>query len=194
MSELKPWDRQPGESRKAFHNFCHYRDLAPHERAMARAYTAHRTGCEPLPNDPQTVPDNHWPATKLWKGWKKAWNWDGRADAHDAHVAEIDRRKRVDAIAAMNERHANIATAVQGKVIARLGSIDASALSAPSLILWLEKATAIERRARGEATEIVKHETPGAPLDLSSLTAEELDEFERLLAKSHRDVEADGEK
>ena len=46
----------------------------------------------------------------------------------------------------MNERHAAIAAAMQGKVIERLNALQGTDLSTGQLIAWLEKATLIERR------------------------------------------------
>ena len=43
---MKPWHRQQGETRRAYHAFCHYRDFPAFERAMDKAYVLHRTICQ----------------------------------------------------------------------------------------------------------------------------------------------------
>ena len=51
----------------------------------------------------------------------------------------------------------------------------------------LDKVTVIERRARGQATEIIKHEGEGGGLlDLSALSDAELAIFEALVAKAEQ--------
>ena len=142
MSDLRPWHRQPGESMKAFHAFCDYRDLPMHDRSLDKAFRACQVACLKKSGDPQTIPR----ANKRWKDWRRQWNWEARAEAHDAEVAEAERVKRVKEIAAMNERHAAIAAAMQGKVIERLNALQGTDLSTGQLIAWLEKATLVERR------------------------------------------------
>lgn len=182
MSELRPWDRQPSESRQAYHAFCEFRDLPARERSLDRAYTHHRVVCVSR-KEPGEIPRPLLQATKCWKTWKRQWNWVARADAHDREIAETERLARRDAIAEMNKRHADIAVAFQQRCVSRLLEIQPNQLSPGLLIRWFEIATLVERRARGEATEIVKHENPRPPMDLSRLTDEELDVFERLLTK-----------
>jgi hypothetical protein len=111
MSDLRPWHRQPGESMKAFHAFCHYRDLPMHDRSLDKAFRACQVACLKKSGDPQTIPR----ANKRWKDWRRQWNWEARAEAHDAEVAEAERVKRVKEIAAMNERHAAIAARDAGQ-------------------------------------------------------------------------------
>jgi hypothetical protein len=56
------------------------------------------------------------------------------------------------------------------------------------MAVWLDKSTTVERRARGQATDVVRHEgeadPTGSPLDLSKLSDKELEVFERLAAKA----------
>lgn len=184
MSDRQPWQRLPNEPKQAFHAFCHWRDQASHERSGARAYTAHRLKCKPRAGDPVSPPANHWDLPKQWKEWKRVFKWEARADAHDVEVAEIERVARVEAIKQMNVRHATIAAGITNKIIERLMTIDSQKLSFGQLVHALEKATVVERRARGQATDIVKHQDATDPVDLSGLTEDELAHVEALLTKA----------
>ncbi len=200
MSDLRPWDCQPEEPPKAYHAFCHYRDLPVSERSLDRAYSIHRRGCG-TGKDPEKIPPDEvrrpaFEATKSWKQWKKRWEWASRVAAHDAEIAEQSRLEHVAEILDMNERHANLAAAMTNQVVLKLNAMqdptNPQQLSVGQVPMWVDKATAIERRARGEATAIVKHQDGLAPdLDLSGLSDKELDQLERLLSKA-RPAEAGG--
>ncbi len=180
MSELWHRRKEIGEPLNAYHAFTHFRDLPPNARSVDAAHRQHRTHCRNLPaNDGVEAPG-------IWRKWKNSYFWLDRVEAYDVSIDEEARAKRLKDILAMNERHAAIATAVQSKVIARLNDIKPEALSAGQLIIWLRDAAIIERRARGEATDIVRHEGPGAAVDLSALSDDELEQFERLMAKSQQ--------
>lgn len=194
--EIKPWHRQPGESRKAFHAFIHYRDLAANERSLNTAYSAHLINCQGghgkhpnAINTPELLPGQKREATVNWKAWKVRFTWDARADAHDAIRDEAERLKKLAEIQAMNDRHAAISTAFQNQIVQQLTEATANGgkvkLSPGQMAIWLDKATTVERRARGQATDIVKHEgQDGTPLDLAQLTDEELELFQKLAQKA----------
>src|SRR5262245_29342 len=116
--DLKPWHRWPDEPRKAYHCFLDYMRIVSFERSMDRAYAVHRTMCQSSKN-PQAAPTYHG-VPPNWKVWKLRFNWEGRADAHDAVLAEADRQKRVREIEAMNARQASLALAMQNLILAKL--------------------------------------------------------------------------
>jgi hypothetical protein len=183
---LKPWHRQPSESRKAYHAFVHYRDQLSWERTIDKAYTGHRSTCQKAVNPLLTLR-----ASPEWRAWALRFNWTARADAHDAELQEIDRQRRAREIDQMNERHAVLAVALQNQVVGSLQKLVETnrtlELTPSQLALLSDKATTIERRARGQATEILRHDErqgTGTPLDLSKLTDDELAVFERLAAKA----------
>lgn len=188
--ERRPWERQEGEPTRAYHAFVHYRDVAAFRRSLSRASTVHQVLCLKKTidgcSDPKTIPE--WTglkeANKRWKDWKREWNWDGRAEAHDREVAEQQRLKQIAEIERMNERHANIASVIQSKVIERLTTLQGKDLTPGQMVIALKEATTIERRARGEATDIVQEKDSAPMLDLTKLTADELDAYERLLQKA----------
>lgn len=135
------WDRQPGESTKAYAAFCAYRDLGP-ERSIEKA---------------GQMLDK--PRSKKWLGeWSAKYKWVERAKAYDDYVEKLKRKEKEKAIKEMAERQARIAMAFQEKIIERLQSIDPAELTPTELVKWFEIAAKIERLNRGEPTEIGKQE------------------------------------
>jgi len=139
MSEL--WERQPGESTKAYAAFCAYRDLGP-ERSIEKA---------------GQMLDK--PRSKKWLGeWSSKYHWVERARAYDDYIEMKKRVEHEQAILEMAERQARIAMAFQEKIIERLQSIDPAELTPTELARWFDVAAKIERLNRGEPTEIGKQE------------------------------------
>jgi hypothetical protein len=193
--DRKPWDRQPEESSRAFHAFTHFRDLPSWERSLDRAYNVHREHCKFNGNGHRWATDETHPAIAYvptracadWRIWRAKYNWDARTDVHDAELAEQDRQARLREITAMNARHTALAVALQNQVVANLQKLGNAAmeLNPREMALLAEKASTIERRARGQATEIFAREDgEKLPLDLSRLDEQELEVFQALIAKA----------
>jgi hypothetical protein len=194
--EHKPWHRQDGETRKAYHAFCHFRNLPNWDRSVVKAFNAHVETCKKVHVVPQThgaAPSVDGQHIALWRQWRIRYQWETRADLHDAEVDEQQRLKQIQEIHEMNERHASLAAAFQNQIVQQFTALMKKTgedgfiqLSPKDMAQWLDKATAVERRARGQATDIVQSKTEEAtvPLDLNSLTEEELALFEKLAAKA----------
>jgi hypothetical protein len=152
FGHLDPWDRQPGESPKAYASFVKYRDLGRGRTVKAAAEAADR------------APQYFW---KL----SHEWGWVERAAAYDR---EEDRVFIADTAAArltMARRHARLATALQNKVVAAIQALDPAKLSPSDLIRTLEAATKLERLAWGVPDKL---ELTGASVSTGAI--EEMDE------------------
>jgi len=139
MSEL--WDRQPGESTKAYAAFCIYRDMGV-ERSIEKVYEKR---------------SKRGPLSRL-KNWSVKHNWVERAKAYDDYIEKRKREEKEKAILEMADRQARLAIAFQQRVAQRLQVLDPSELSPSDLARWFEIAAKIERLNRGEPTEIGKQE------------------------------------
>jgi hypothetical protein len=184
--DLKPWQRMPEESAKAYHAFTHFLTLLPHERSMGLAYTTHQKQCRQSTNPAKAL---H--ASPEWQAWRFRFSWKERVASHDAEMAEADRLRRVHEISEMNGRHTAISVALQNLVVQRLQEMAKTpgiyALTPVQMATLMDKAALIERRSRGEATSIVKHTGDGdeaMALDLSKLSEAELEVFQSLVAKA----------
>jgi hypothetical protein len=136
-----PWQRQRGESSKAFGYFVLYRDMPSTERSVAAAYR-HKTG------KTARQPPGWW--TKL----AQTWRWVERAQTFDDEQDRLFREASRKAIEEMADRHAKVAMLFTQHVVSRLAAIDPQELTAADLIRWFDTAVKVERLSRGEPTEI----------------------------------------
>jgi hypothetical protein len=128
------YERQPGESARAFAAFQAYRDLPASARSVAKA-------AETVGKSPKTL-----------YGWSAQHHWVLRAAAWDGEQDKVVRQARLDAIKEANERHVRTAQAMLKEVEAAI-PLSASALckSPNALAIWAQAAIKIERDALGMA-------------------------------------------
>jgi hypothetical protein len=137
------WERQTGETVKAYRAFEVYRDTD----LMKRSFAA--TAREIERNISQV------------KDWSRRWRWTDRTDAFDREMSTRSLAKQIREIEEMNERHARIAVTMLNKIAQRLvgddvngiAAIDLNRLSAQDLARLSEVAVKIERLGRGAETE-----------------------------------------
>lgn len=145
MSGHEPWERQKGESQKAFEAFACYRDLGP-KRSIAKV--AQKLG----------------KSTALIARWSARWDWVARAEAWDREQDRLRRESQLEAIKRMNEQHALIASAFLQKLVERLRTVNPMELPAAAMPRWFETAVKVERLARGEPTENISQQHTGKVL------------------------------
>lgn len=141
-AKRKPYERQEGETDKAFEAFVIYRDLGT-DRSLVK------------------VREKLGKSATLIERWSSRNNWVERVQSYDV---EMDRKsllqeekKRKD----MAKRHANYATVFQQKVLERLQNLNPAELSTSDMIRWFEISVKIERLSRGESTDITSLEHGG---------------------------------
>jgi hypothetical protein len=177
-TDLKPWERQPGETAAAFHAFCHYRDQPQHDRSLKAAFHQHLATCR------QRTPRGRGQVAGTWRAWVTQHQWVERVDAYSAHLDEQRRRENEEEIRNMNRRHARQAEALQfvaslpiRLLIERVQSGDQKTigdLKAAGAIKLLKLAATLgrigpvaqqaERLARGLETEAIRVATQQAEL------------------------------
>lgn len=116
------WERQQGESSKAYKAFTDY--LHSEERVVR----------------------NHGAAACRWS---PEWSWGYRAFEFDKYMAQVDLDEMVRYRRKMNERHRAISRSFQGKVIQWLASADVTQMRASEIARWFEVAVRVERAATG---------------------------------------------
>lgn len=142
MAEI--WERQQGETTKAYAAFCVYRDLGP-DRSLEKVRKEYEKNGKKI-------------SVKFLGRWSAKYNWVERARAYDDYLDYKKREEQEKAIRDMAERHAKVAMLFQQKVLERLQGINPSELSPADLARWLDVATKLERLSRGKPTEIGKQE------------------------------------
>lgn len=154
--ELRPWERQPGESAKAFSAFSLYLNQPPATRTILHAWHAYR---------PEQVHDKaapghfrKWAADMKWQERARAWDREKDRIAREAE-AEADRK----AIAEMRKRHIGLALSLQNAAAnslqKRLQLVEqgqGEVMTPYQIARFLREGTNLERLSRGEPTDIVK--------------------------------------
>ena len=93
MSEPQPWERQPGESSRAFAAFEVYRSLLPGERSLQQAWRIHKAASGKggdATSASAGKPHGHWTR------WMKQWRWQARAEAYDDDLLSRAREEARD--------------------------------------------------------------------------------------------------
>lgn len=139
-----PWERQDGETDKAYAAFCIYRDLPPNERSLrAAAAKFYGKDKEKLRRPPATF-----------EKWSTRWRWVERARAWDEEQDRLAREAQLQAIKEMRERHAEQARYLQAKGIQALRDLAAGKISAGDAIRLIIEGARLERISRGEPETI----------------------------------------
>ena len=116
MSDRKPWERQPGETAKAYDAFLHYRDLP----AIDRSVEAAREG--QYKDRKGTV--------RQWSGWSTRNGWVNRAAEHDSDLASRRRERMAKELDRSKDDAVTLARAARAKVAERIEGMDFKELEA----------------------------------------------------------------
>ena len=141
--EKHDWDRQPGESSKAYGHFCRYRDMGQ-ERSLRK-----------LAADTETKS-----RLRQLQHWSSRWKWVERCQQYDDQLERQARVEQEKERRDMMKRHAKIAVLGQNVVVKGieklLSEIEQGSRkpTASDLSRLLDVAVRVERLARGQPTEI----------------------------------------
>ena len=131
---LRPWERQDGETEKAFSAFKAYLEMEDRNvTSLAKRLSKSR---------------------QLLVNWKQKYNWQERCIAWDKSLQEIEYKTAVKERKKMAKRHIAIAMSMQAKAVEALKKIDVSKINTNEIIRLFDTAVKIERLSRGEATFI----------------------------------------
>jgi hypothetical protein len=136
-AHVEPWQRQQGESGKAFAAFQMYRDMGA-DRSLAR------------------VGQQSGKHVSLLERWSVRWRWFDRAAAWDLHIDTERWQANEREAREMGERHARAAVAMQARALQRLQSLDPGHMGARELTYMWETGVKIERLSRGLPSERIE--------------------------------------
>ncbi len=125
----KPWERQKGESEKAFEAFAAYRDMGEKRTFTAVAEKLQKSG-------------------SLIRRWKDRWEWQERVRAYDNELEKEARAKALKGRKDMTERHIGIAMQLQKKALEALKTLEVEAMSPKDIKEFIKMATDLERLNR----------------------------------------------
>nr|UWI04079.1 MAG: hypothetical protein [Bacteriophage sp.] len=125
----KPWERQKGESEKAFEAFAVYRDMGKKRTLTAVAEKLQKSG-------------------SLIRRWKDRWDWVERVRAYDNDLEKEARAKAIKDRKDMSDRHIKIAMQLQKKALEALNGLEVEAMSPKDIKEFIKMATDLERLNR----------------------------------------------
>lgn len=125
----KPWERQKGESEKAFEAFAAYRDMGS-ERSITKVVQSLNK------------------SRALIGRWSSRWEWTERVRAYDNELEKAARAKAIKDRKDMTDRHIKIAMQLQKKALEALTSLEVEAMSPKDIKEYIKMATDLERLNR----------------------------------------------
>jgi hypothetical protein len=181
--EKRAWDRLPGESSKAYHHFCLYRDMAASRSLRQMAGVP---GCTSV--------------RRQLNRWSSRWQWVERCRQYDEHLEYQLRTQQEKERREMSKRHARIAMLGQNILVKGMEELLAKVQSGqhnlvPSeLARLMDVSVKVERLARGESTDIHEAVGPGGgPVRLEQqLTIRSLEEKARQAIKESLGLDDQG--
>lgn len=138
----EPWERQKGETARAYEAFVAYRDMG--------AERSHNKVVQTQGKSRATI-----------GAWSSKYEWVKRAAAWDAEQDRIARQAQIDEIKRMRKRHADLANAMLIKAADALKSIPKDEIKATDISRMVETASKLERISRGDVGDVVEERDGG---------------------------------
>lgn len=133
----EPWERQEGESDKAYEAFTTYRDMGA-SRSVAK------------------VGKKLGKTTTHLEEWCSKFSWVDRAKAWENEQDRILRLQQIEEIRDMRKRHADLAVKMLEKALEGLRLLTPDELNAVSIGRIVEVASRLEQKSRGDTTDAVE--------------------------------------
>lgn len=131
----EPWEKQKGESAKAFEAFQLFRDMGPARTVQAVARQLGKS------------------ASLLYR-WKGEWEWQERVEKYDNEQDRLARIRHNERIEAMREKHLSVSDMIYKKVLEALQTIKGKKLTPYQMARLVEVFTKLERVSLGEPETI----------------------------------------
>lgn len=124
----QPWERQKGESARAFEAFLVYLQMGPDRSIQA---VSHKLA--------KSIP--------LIKRWSSENNWVERCRAWDNYLQQEAKKAAVAEVRRMNQRHAKMASAIQATAMQALQEMGTSMVDPKNFAAIVKLATDLERQS-----------------------------------------------
>ena len=157
-----PWDRQTGETVKAFAAFCIYRDLPAIDRSIVAAVAQHRyLGGKA--------------SVRNWETWSSLYNWRERGLSSDSDHASRRRIRRGDALERAQDDIANMSRAALAKLLPLLqptdaGGLDPYQIPLSQIPIWLRTLADLQLKALGYEDRVALTGQDGGPVKVEAKT------------------------
>lgn len=152
-----PWERQKGESEKAYEAFTTYRDMGAKRSVSA-------------------VSERLSKSRQLISRWKATWNWDERCREWDNQLQREAKKAAADELRKMSQRHVKIALQLQQAAVQALAGIRPEDIDPKNIVAFIKAATAIEREGRLAELDATNAEVNASSAEGPSTLADAIDE------------------
>lgn len=146
MANIDPWERQEGETPKAFEAFSIYRDMGI-DRSLRKVV-------QQLNKNLTTIAE-----------WSSKYEWVDRVAAWDAEQDRIARLEQIKDIKKMRKRHASIAGQMLLKAAEALQIIPADEVKASDVSRLVDVASKLERLSRGDVGDVIEERDGGEAIN-----------------------------
>ena len=156
MSDGNLWERQSGETAKAYAAFLLYRDLPAIDRSVPAARERHQS------NTKGTL--------RQWKGWSMRNGWVNRAAEHDSDLASRRRERMAKELERAQDDAVVLIRAALAKVAERIKGMDAEELAAGQIPAALRMLIELELKVLGYEDRIAVTDKDGGPVKVDAKT------------------------
>ena len=159
MSDGNLWDRQPGETAKAFHAFEHLRTLSALDRSIPAARAACRSQCGISPA-----------SARQWHGWSTKYQFFNRATEHDSDLASRRRERMAKELDRAQDDAAVLIRATLAKVAERIQGMDVEDLAVGQIPEALRTLIELELKVLGYEDRVALTGKDGGPVKIEAKT------------------------
>lgn len=138
----EPWERQDGESTRAYEAFALYRDMGVDRSLRKVAQQLNKS-------------------LTIVAKWSTESEWIKRVAAWDAEQDRIARKEQAEAIKKMRKRHAEVASSMIIKAARALNRLKEEEIKPADISRFIEVASKLERLSRGDTSEVIEERDGG---------------------------------
>ena len=153
MSDGNLWERQSGETAKAFHAFEHLRTLSALGRSIPAARAACQSQCGISPA-----------SARQWHGWSTKYQWFNRAAEHDSDLASRRRERMAKEFERAQDDAAVLIRSTLAKVAERIQGMDPEELAAGQIPAALRTLIELELKVLGYEDRVALTGKDGGPV------------------------------
>ena len=156
MSDGNLWERQSGETAKAYAAFLLYRDLAAIDRSVLAAREGHQKDTKGT--------------LRQWKGWSMRNDWVNRAAEHDSDLASRRREHMAKELDRSKDNAVSLTRAFNVKIAERIKGMDPEDLAAGQIPAALRTLFELEFKALGYEDRVALTGKDGGPVKVDAKT------------------------
>ena len=156
MSDGNLWERQSGETAKAYAAFLLYRDLPAIDRSVSAARERHQRDTKGT--------------LRQWKGWSMRNGWVNRAAEHDSDLASRRREHTAKELERSQDDALILIRAALAKVAERIKGMDAEELAAGQIPAALRTLIELEFKVLGYEDRVALTGKDGGPVKVEAKT------------------------